>query len=663
MRTYRAAPRVAAALLPAAAAVSLAVGKGAGSCRQPLGAPAGIRQRRIGRRPGRRRRWHPRRRAWRRSRSCSRSAPEQPGARRPASPPACCRRPCSSPIPPPSRRSNDRRPARPPRGEDEAVDYQPAAPPAEAPPSKPTQQPASEAGGSRPGQRRTERRDGRRRRIRSTGAGARTGRQQRSDARRQARAAPLPGSSARERATVLLQRAVGRGGHKALHLGDRAGVIRRAGLPGGGGGLAAARRPAGRRRGRQLAPRQMFALSWSNPPGVAAAHYRLLDPGGAVLIGDTTLPWAANAIEHLSVPAAPGAYIAEVWLEDAEGARGRRSAPSCASTTHGPGARRTTPLAGVDRPLGLSLHRPPHPPERPPADLRHPRLRRLNRFLADGKPLRRRHLQPRPRPTCRAASPSTRCRSPSCPRASTTCTRSPSPGSGRPSALAGTTILRVDKTEPLTQIEGAPAGWSSEPVKLTAEASDAASGMAATGGTGGPFTAIRDRRRRADDRARRQRQRDRDRLGRAHGRLLRPRRGRQRRRWGDRQRPHQPPPATTVVRIDREPPQLAFAAAQKAQDPELIEARADGSLLRARPQPRLDRGSPCRRGRALRRIADADLGRNPARPLGLKRLPGRRVRVPRHAYDTAGNGVDLARADRWHGDAPRVDRSRCRSGS
>jgi hypothetical protein len=27
-------------------------------------------------------------------------------------------------------------------------------------------------------------------------------------------------------------------------------------------------------------PQQMFALSWSNPPGIAAAHYRLLSPSG-----------------------------------------------------------------------------------------------------------------------------------------------------------------------------------------------------------------------------------------------------------------------------------------------------------------------------------------------------------------------------------------------
>ena len=68
---------------------------------------------------------------------------------------------------------------------------------------------------------------------------------------------------------------------------------------------------------------QMFALSWSNPPGVAAVHYRLLDPDGEVLIGTAkTLPRAATEIEHLSVPAAPGAYTAEVWLEDAKGVQG-----------------------------------------------------------------------------------------------------------------------------------------------------------------------------------------------------------------------------------------------------------------------------------------------------------------------------------------------------
>ena len=88
------------------------------------------------------------------------------------------------------------------------------------------------------------------------------------------------------------------------------------------GGLDAADRSDGRRRRGQLAPNRMFALSWTNPPGVVAVHYRLLDPNGAVLIGDTRLPWAASAIEHLSVPPAPGAYRTEVWLEQAGGATG-----------------------------------------------------------------------------------------------------------------------------------------------------------------------------------------------------------------------------------------------------------------------------------------------------------------------------------------------------
>ena len=49
-------------------------------------------------------------------------------------------------------------------------------------------------------------------------------------------------------------------------------------------------------------------------------------------------------------------------------------------------------------------------------------------------------------------------------------------GSGMRSTLVGTTVLRVDRTDPVTRLSGAPSGWSSGPVTLTARAGDAGSG-------------------------------------------------------------------------------------------------------------------------------------------------------------------------------------------
>ncbi len=392
-------------------------------------------------------------------------------------------------------------------------------------------------------------------------------------------------------------------------------------------------------------PSRMFALSWSNPPGVAAAHYRLLGSGGEVLIGDTRLPWAASAIDHLSVPAAPGAYTAEVWLEDAGGAQGPRVSAMLRFDDSKPDTVEPLPLPAWIGRSGFPLT----------VRLTHP-------------------SGPLPISGIRGYAVSTDTSPTGNPCAGTTCSAVETDlqggiatdslpidelpeginyvhavavsGSGTSSAHAGTAILRVDKTEPLTRIEGVPAGWSGEPVTLTAEASDDASGMAMTGSGGGPFTAIqvdggaptiapgasvsttviasgvhtisyyaRDASGNVADGAT------------GNGRT-------------------NPPPATTTVRIDREPPRLAFAAAPNARDPELIEARAE------------DRYSGVDSGRgsiAVRRLGAGErfVGLPTQVAAGTLRVrwdssayPAGEYEFRATAYDAAGNGTtSLERTD------------------
>jgi hypothetical protein len=399
-------------------------------------------------------------------------------------------------------------------------------------------------------------------------------------------------------------------------------------------------------------PSRMFALSWSNPPGVAAVHYRLLGPAGGVLIGDTTLPWAASAIEHLSVPAAPGAYTAEVWLEDAGGAEGPAVSAKLRFDDARPGVVEPLPSpAWIGRSaFPYTLH------------LTHP-------------------TGPLPISGIRGYAVSVDSSPTGSPCAGTTCSAAETDlqggiaadslpigelpeginyvhsvavsGSGTPSAPGGTAIVRVDKTKPLTRIEGAPTGWSSAPVKLMAEASDSASGMMATGGTGGPFTAIqvdggaptiasgasvsttviasgvhsiayyaRDAAGNVADGAT------------ANGRT-------------------NPPPARTVVKIDREPPRLAFAAAQNARDPELIEARAEDRYSGLD----LNRGSiAVRRVGAGERFAalptEISAGTLRAR-WDSSAYPAGEYEFRATAYDMAGNGT--ASLDRADGTAMRLD--------
>jgi hypothetical protein len=394
-------------------------------------------------------------------------------------------------------------------------------------------------------------------------------------------------------------------------------------------------------------PGRMFALSWSNPAGVAAAHYRLLSPSGQVLVADTTLPWAANAIEHLSVPPAPGAYTAEVWLEDAKGASGppasatlrfddarpgavealslpdwigRSAFPYSVRLTHPSGPQ---PLSGI---RGYAVSTDSSPTGRPCASTicNGAEVDLQGGIAADALPIAE---LPEGLNYVHAVAVS---------------------GAGVPSGAIGTTLLRVDKTEPLTQIEGGDSGWSRMPVKLTATASDVASGMVAAG-SGGPFTAIR-----IDGGApiaapgasvtatvigsgvHTVSYYARDAVGNVAD-------GRQNR-----------PPAATVVKIDREPPRLAFAPTQNARDPELIEARAE------------DRHSgldPSRGSIAIRRLGAGE--RFVALPTQLadgrlrarwdsSAYPAGEYEFRATAYDAAGNAaISLQRTDgaamRLHG--------------
>jgi hypothetical protein len=225
-------------------------------------------------------------------------------------------------------------------------------------------------------------------------------------------------------------------------------------------------------------------------------------------------------------------------------------------------------------------------------------------------------------------------------------------GSGTPSAPAGTAILRVDKTEPEVHLGGAPTGWSSEPVKLTAEARDAASGMAATGSAGGPFTAIQ-----IDDGAptialganvnatviasgvHTIAYYARDAAGNVADGMA----------AGGRT---SPPPARAEVKIDREPPRLVFAAAQNPRDPELIEARAED---------RYSGIDPSRGSIAVRRVGAGE--RFAALPTQVSAgtlrarwdssaYPAGEYEFRATGYDMAGNGATSL--DRSNGTAMRL---------
>ncbi len=324
-----------------------------------------------------------------------------------------------------------------------------------------------------------------------------------------------------------------------------------------------------------------FALRWSNPPPsdgspVAAVHHRLLAPDGHTL-AEGEIDWAATSIQSLAVPAVPGAYRAEVWLEDASRNEGPPAVATLRFDNDAPGRVDPQPVPGwISRnglPIVLHLGRPAGP--EPLSGIRGYAVS-IDR-APGASPCVDRYACSEAETDLRGGAGEDALPIEELPEGTSYVHAVAVSGSGMHSTEAGSAVLRVDKTDPRTSLFGIPDGWSNRPLTLTARASDEESGMLPSG-TGGPFTAIRI---------------DggppivaagesvtataiesgvhsiafyaRDAAGNvADGGKLNGR--------------HNHDPETAVARIDREAPRLAFANSQDPGDPERIEARVADSL-------------------------------------------------------------------------------------
>jgi hypothetical protein len=321
-----------------------------------------------------------------------------------------------------------------------------------------------------------------------------------------------------------------------------------------------------------------FAVRWSNPPGVAAVHYRLLDPSGQVSLAEARIDWAATAIQHLTVPQASGAYVAEVWLENAAGDEGTPVTARLRFDESPPGnVVPLVPGGWVGRagfPLTLRVSHPPGP--QPLSGIRGYAIS-IDRSI-DGEPCADAFACSETETDLHAGIDQDSLPVAELPEGVDYIHAVAVSGSGVRSAAAGSAVVRVDRTDPVTHLSGAPEAWSSRPLMLTATATDSGSGMTATGGAPSPFTAIR-----VDGGSPVVAAGDtvattvigsgvhtiayygRDAAGNVDD-------------GGDSNGQPNRDPATTVVRIDRDPPRLAFANAQDPADPERIEVRASDAL-------------------------------------------------------------------------------------
>lgn len=321
-----------------------------------------------------------------------------------------------------------------------------------------------------------------------------------------------------------------------------------------------------------------FELRWSNPAGVAAVHYRVLAPSGQAAVADTTIGWPATAIEYLNVPPTPGAYTAEVWLENAAGEPGPPASAKLRFDDVSPGRIELGPVPGWIGRSAFPLTFPLGHPEgsEPISGIRG------YAFSID--------RDPRGEP-CAAAGACSEAETDlrggvdldavavaALPEGTSYLHAVAVSGSGVRSAATETIALRVDETDPVTTLFGAGDGWSNRPVQLLAHAADSGSGMALGDGSVTPFAAIR-----VDGAVPVAAPGDtvkatvlasgihvvafyaRDAAGNvADGVAVNG-------RWNA-------PPARATVRIDRNPPSVAFRSAQDPHEPERIEAFASDRL-------------------------------------------------------------------------------------
>lgn len=312
-----------------------------------------------------------------------------------------------------------------------------------------------------------------------------------------------------------------------------------------------------------------FRLDWTQVPGPPLAPravlYRLFDSAGRLIEGPVRVTENRRLLDPLEVPPVPGAYTAEVWLEDDEGRMGPATRATLRFDDTVPPAAALQPpegwLAGHQTAL-LKIGRPAG--ALPPSGIRGYAV------------------------SLDAGGGSSPCAHPDwCSAAETDLPRGSGgdaialgtlpegetyvrvvavSGSGVASPLT-TVVFRSDATLPRLSLQGVPPDWSNGPVRLTALAADELSGMA-PGGPAGPFTAI------AVDGAppalgfgdsvsawvsgsgvHRVAYFGRDAAGNVADGAL-----------------GGPAPAAASVRIDEDPPRVLFAAAQDPAEPERIEA-------------------------------------------------------------------------------------------
>lgn len=382
-----------------------------------------------------------------------------------------------------------------------------------------------------------------------------------------------------------------------------------------------------------------FTITWTNPATggslPVATHYRLRDPQGAEL-EEKRLPWLSDGLAGLTLPKVPGTYSAEVWLEDAGGAQGPAAGVQLGFDDVRPAATVPEPIAGwigrASFPLRIRMSHPAGP--RPISGIR-------GYAIAIGtapaaSPCSRPDRCSDTETTLRGGSEDDEVQIGALPEGTNYLHAVAVSGSGMKSPSSGRTTLRVDIADPVTRLEGAPAGWTNRTVRLVASAEDRRSGMGPDGEGPPPLTAIRVggappaiglgdsvTATVIDEGLHRVAYYARDAAGNVDD-------------GGGSNGHTNSEPRTALVRIDRTSPALAFVNSQQSSDPELLRARIADRL--AGPDPS--------RGQIGVRLAGSGDGFEPLAtapgPSGELRAHWDSDAYPAGTYEFRATGYDAA---------------------
>jgi hypothetical protein len=313
-----------------------------------------------------------------------------------------------------------------------------------------------------------------------------------------------------------------------------------------------------------------FYLDWQLPDTgyvlpVVATNYLIRGPSG-IVVAERRWDGPVERTDFF-LHSGPGQYTVAVWLEDMVGA-GPPAEALLRFDDSRPGFARAEPVDGwigrTDFPHTIRIEHPQGAP--PPSGIRGYAISIDG--SRDGRPCEDPSRCTETETDLRGGIGDDSLPIPELPEGASHVHVVAVSGSGMSSAEVGETVLRVDRTDPVTQLGGGPGGWANRAVAVTITATDSGSGMAG----GGAFTAVQIDSARPTvaagdsvtttvigDGIHRLVHYARDAAGNVNDGAA---------RNGVRDRS----PALATIGIDRDPPEVAFIDSQDPADPELIRA-------------------------------------------------------------------------------------------